>query len=76
MSYILGAQANLWTEYIKTTQQAEYMAYPRALALAEVVWSPKENRDWSNFVQRLPHQFMLLDRKNVNYRKPKPEELK
>jgi hexosaminidase len=76
MSYILGAQANLWTEYIKTTQQAEYMAYPRALALAEVVWSPKENRDWNNFVQRLPHQFMLLDRKNVNYRKPKPEELK
>jgi hexosaminidase len=52
------------------------MAYPRALALAEVVWSPKENRDWNNFVQRLPHQFMLLDRKNVNYRKPKPEELK
>lgn len=76
MSYILGAQANLWTEYIKTTQQAEYMAYPRALALAEVAWSPKENRDWNNFVQRLPHQFVLLDRKNVNYRKPKPEELK
>jgi hexosaminidase len=76
MSYILGAQANLWTEYIKTTQQAEYMAYPRALALAEVVWSPKENRDWDNFVQRLPHQFVLLDRQNINYRKPKPEELK
>ncbi len=76
MSYILGAQANLWTEYIQTPEHAEYMAYPRALALAEVVWSPKENRDWNNFVQRLPHQFMLLDRKNVNYRKPKPEELK
>lgn len=76
MSYILGAQANLWTEYIQTPEHAEYMAYPRALALAEVVWSPKENRDWNNFVQRLPHQFILLDRKNVNYRKPKPEELK
>ncbi|MBX2966059.1 MAG: beta-N-acetylhexosaminidase [Cyclobacteriaceae bacterium] len=74
--FILGAQANLWTEYIATTDHIEYMIYPRALALAEVTWSPKENRNWNNFVQRLPHQFSLLDQKNVNYRKPKPDELK
>lgn len=75
-AYVLGAQANVWTEYIKTTDHVEYMVYPRALALAEVVWSPKEKRDWDNFVQRLPRQFMLLDRHKVHYRKPSAGELK
>ncbi|MBX2945299.1 MAG: beta-N-acetylhexosaminidase [Cyclobacteriaceae bacterium] len=73
---VLGAQANVWTEYIKTTDHVEYMVYPRALALAEVVWSPQEKRDWDSFVQRLPQQFMLLDRHKVNYRKPSADDLK
>lgn len=76
LSYILGAQANVWTEYIKTPEHVEYMVYPRALALAEVVWSPKENRDWASFVTRLPHQFMRLEQRQVNYRKPSADELK
>lgn len=76
LSYILGAQANVWTEYIKTPEHVEYMVYPRALALAEVVWSPKENRDWASFVTRLPHQFMRLEQQQVNYRKPSADELK
>jgi len=76
LSYILGAQANVWTEYIKTPEHVEYMVYPRALALAEVVWSQRENRNWANFVMRLPHQLKLLDQQKVNYRKPIAEELK
>ena len=76
LSYILGAQANVWTEYIKTPEQVEYMVYPRALALAEVVWSQRENRNWANFVMRLPHQLKLLDQQKVNYRKPLADDLK
>lgn len=72
--FILGAQANLWTEYIPTSDQAEYMAYPRALALSEVVWSPAEKRDWKNFQHRLERNFKLLDHWNVNYRKPQPAD--
>lgn len=46
--HVLGAQANVWTEYITTAEQLEYMVLPRMLALAEVVWSPKQTRDWLN----------------------------
>jgi len=68
--HVLGAQANLWTEYIKTPQYAEYMALPRMLALAEVVWSPKEARDWDSFAERLPAELRRLDELGVNYRIP------
>ncbi|QOI97586.1 MAG: beta-N-acetylhexosaminidase [Flammeovirgaceae bacterium] len=67
--FILGAQANLWTEYIKTPAHAEYMAYPRACALAEVVWSDGKNRDYANFVKRLKANRWLLDEMRVNYAK-------
>ncbi len=65
--HILGAQGNLWTEYIPTPEQAEYMAVPRMLALAEVTWSPASARDWNSFRQRLQGQFTRLDKMNVNY---------
>jgi hexosaminidase len=68
--HVLGAQANLWTEYIKTPQYAEYMALPRMLALAEVVWSPKDARDWDSFAGRLPVELRRLDELGVNYRIP------
>ena len=64
--YILGAQANLWTEYITTPEHAEYMAYPRACALAEVVWSPKDSRNYNDFLQRMQTHFIRLDEWNVN----------
>ena len=67
---ILGAQGNLWTEYLKTPAAVEYMAYPRALALAEVTWSPKAARDWASFARRLPNAMRVLDRLRVNYRLP------
>src|SRR5699024_9481729 len=51
--YILGVQANLWTEYIPTTEQVEYMVFPRLLALAEVGWTAQEDRDFENFHRRL-----------------------
>jgi hexosaminidase len=68
--HVLGAQGNVWTEYMKTTQYVEYMVFPRMLALAEVVWSPQASRDWDRFSAALPAQLRLLDQKRVNYRVP------
>jgi hexosaminidase len=67
--YILGAQGNVWTEYINTPRQVEYMALPRMAALAEVDWSPKSARDYPDFQRRLLKHFSLLDRISVNYSK-------
>lgn len=64
--YILGAQANLWTEYISTPSHAEYMIFPRLLALAEVVWTPKEKKDPEDFKYRLEKHLALLEQKGVN----------
>jgi hexosaminidase len=68
--HILGAQGNVWTEYMPTSTQVEYMALPRMLALAEVVWSPRESRSWDNFAQRLPARLRELDALGVHYRIP------
>ena len=68
--YILGAQANLWTEFIPTTEHLEYMTYPRLLAMAEVTWSEKGNRNLENFKTRLQSHYLLLQRLNVNYCRP------
>ncbi len=73
--HVLGTQANVWTEYMKTTDHVEYMAYPRALALAEVSWSPKKLRDWKSFTMRLQTHFQRLNNLNVNYRVPPVEGL-
>ena len=73
--HILGAQANVWTEYLPTSAAVEYMVYPRALALAEVVWSGKEQRNWQSFVARLPFALKALDQLGVAYRVPHVEGL-
>jgi hexosaminidase len=70
--HVLGAQANVWTEYIPTADQVEYMAFPRMLALAEVVWTPAAERSWADFARRLPDQLARLDAMHVNYRIPDP----
>jgi hexosaminidase len=70
--HVLGAQAQLWSEYLPNWKQVEYMAFPRMLALAEVVWSPKDQRDFSSFQSRAFRQFDLLDALGVNYRIPAP----
>lgn len=65
--HILGAQGNVWTEYMKTSDHVEYMAYPRAIALAEVLWTPDRKHDFEDFSQRLNYHFKRLDALNVNY---------
>jgi hexosaminidase len=65
--YIMGAQGNVWTEYMKTPEQVEYMVYPRAAALAEVVWSPKGAKDFDNFKDRLTRLTKLYDILGINY---------
>ncbi len=55
--HVLGAQANLWTEYMDTSQRVEHAAFPRVAALAEALWSPLARRDWQSFLSRLPEQF-------------------
>ncbi len=67
--YVLGAQGNVWTEYINTFAQVEYMALPRMSALAEVLWSPAENRYYPHFVGRLRSQIKMLDHWKANYAK-------
>ena len=65
--FILGAQGNVWTEYIKTPEHVEYMAFPRAIALAEVVWSPASARNYGDFLNRLKKHVQRLDALHVNY---------
>ena len=65
--YILGGQANLWTEQVVTLHHAEYMTWPRAWALAEDFWSPNASKNWDNFVQRVEKQFDRSDLEGVNY---------
>lgn len=74
--YILGAQGNIWTEYIKTPEKVEYMAFPRVIALSEVVWSQLAAKDFADFTRRLPFQLKRLDRLNVAYRIPEPAGLR
>ena len=74
--FILGAQAQLWTEYVATPEHAEYMMFPRLLAFAEAVWSPPAVRSYDDFRRRLPYQLGRLDKQDVRYRIPEPEGLK
>ncbi|HEY5464037.1 MAG TPA: family 20 glycosylhydrolase [Hanamia sp.] len=67
--YILGGQGNLWSESVPTFRHAEYMTWPRGMALAEVYWSSKANKNWRNFVSRLEEQFPRLDAANIKYSK-------
>jgi hexosaminidase len=66
--HVLGAQAQLWTEYIPDPKQAEYMAFPRLCALAEVVWTPRALRDYADFRARLSTHLRRLAILDVNYR--------
>lgn len=67
--YILGAQANLWTEYIPNEQQVEYMVMPRMAALAEVLWTPAKQKNWPDFQQRMQKQYQRYDALGINYAK-------
>ncbi|MCC7053281.1 MAG: beta-N-acetylhexosaminidase [Gemmatimonadaceae bacterium] len=68
--HILGAQAQLWTEYIPDPKALEYMAFPRMSALAEVLWTAPARKDFADFMQRLPAQLQRYEAMDVKYRKP------
>ncbi|WP_426431610.1 beta-N-acetylhexosaminidase [Winogradskyella sp. HB-48] len=65
--YVLGAQGNIWTEYIPTEKHLEYMAFPRMLALSEVVWSQPQHKNYKDFVSRLKNFHQRLDALDINY---------
>ncbi|MBL7726146.1 MAG: family 20 glycosylhydrolase [Dinghuibacter sp.] len=67
--YILGAQGNVWTEYMNNPRKVEYMIFPRMLALSEVLWTPKDKKDWPNFENRMVQHFDWLNKAGINYSK-------
>lgn len=67
LKYVMGAQANLWTEYIDNPKKLEYMLFPRLSAMSEVLWSPKTSKDWNSFEKRLGTQFKRYDFWNWNH---------
>ncbi len=73
--HILGAQVNVWTEYIATTDHVEYMLLPRLCALSEVVWTQRDKRGFDDFAGRLVAQYDRLDAMGVNFRLPPPSGL-
>ncbi len=67
--YILGGQGNLWTEVVPNLQYAYYMTYPRAFAISETFWSPKEKKNWESFIDRTEAHFARFDTENNNISK-------
>lgn len=65
--FILGGQGNLWTEAVPNKRHAQYMTWPRSLALAETFWSQKESKNWNDFVRRMENEFRYMDRAKIKY---------
>jgi len=65
--YIIGAQANVWTQYMKTPEYVEYMIFPRVAALSEVLWSTKESRNYPWFKKRMLEQVKRYDAEGIRY---------
>jgi len=65
--YILGAQANMWTEYMDNEKKVEYMLFPRMTALSEVLWSQQSNKNWQHFENKIPGIFERYDFWKVNF---------
>jgi hexosaminidase len=71
-THVLGTQGQIWTEYQRTPKNVEYMVFPRLIALAEVAWTPKAERDYGDFTARLARHFARLSALDVNYRPLRP----
>jgi len=65
--YIIGGQANLWTEQVYNTRHMQYMLWPRSMAVAECLWSPKDKKNWDDFATRVEGNFGRLDVEQVKY---------
>ncbi|MFC0349536.1 beta-N-acetylhexosaminidase [Undibacterium danionis] len=74
-SRIRGVQANVWTEYLRTSEKVEYMVFPRILAMAEVAWSAQEQRRFDDFEQRIVTHYPRLSAQKIAYRIPRPQGL-
>lgn len=72
--HILGPQANLWMEYTPNLDIMEWRAYPRLIALAEIAWTAKANKNYKDFERRIDNQLVRLDGHHVNYYIPQPEQ--
>ena len=70
--HVLGAQGNLWTEWIPNYRQVEYMAATRMMALSEVVWSEKSQRNFKDFMERMTPQYKRMGYRDINFRVPTP----
>ncbi|WP_316818537.1 beta-N-acetylhexosaminidase [Pedobacter nyackensis] len=71
--YIIGVQANVWTEYMRTPSKVEYFILPRLFALSEIAWTQNSRKDIKNFSEeRLPQHLLKLDKTNTNYWVPTP----
>lgn len=67
VKFIKGGQANIWTEQMPNMRHLQYMTWPRAFAIAESVWTPRENRNWNSFVTRVEQQFKRYDIREIKY---------
>ncbi|MCD2422267.1 family 20 glycosylhydrolase [Niabella pedocola] len=67
--FIKGVQGNVWSEFIHTPEKVEYMTFPRAAAIAETGWTPKERKHWTDFARRMETQYQRYDGLNINYAK-------
>ena len=67
--HVLGTQGNVWTEYMQYPSKVEYMIFPRMAALAEVLWTPKEKRNWKDFERRLPALVKYYQQHGVNHKR-------
>lgn len=65
--YIKGGQANLWTEQVYNMRHAEYMTYPRAFAIAEDLWTPKNLKNWNDFFSRTEQHFERFKEADIKY---------
>lgn len=73
-NFVLGVQCNVWAEYLYTNELREYRTYPRILALSEIAWTPVGRKDYKDFERRLDNALVRLDKHNINYYIPQPEQ--
>jgi hexosaminidase len=67
--YILGVQGNVWTEYMKTPEKVEYMIFPRIFAMSEIQWTPNDEKDYDNLIERIRLLEIYLIKNEINYAK-------
>ena len=73
--YIIGYECCVWGEYAQTPERVEYLAFPRAVAAAEVAWCDRGEKDWDSFYRRMRKEFGRLDAKGVRYNRALHDEM-